>query len=307
MLRAVSGGCGLAGSFLQWQGPRVTVGEVVRELKRRLADAKVPEPGPEAEWIAAHVLSLPRTMLVIRAGQVVDRPLAEAMFGFVARRARREPLQHILGTVPFCGIEVSVGPEALVPRPETELLAEAAWTHLLGLDAPIDVLDFGTGTGCIALAIAHECPAARVHALDRSASALQLARRNAGELGLAERVRFYEGDGFTALPKELRFDLIVSNPPYIPAEEIRTLMPEVRDYDPRIALDGGSDGLVFYRRLAEEAPGWLKPGGRLMCEFGDGQERVLPAVFVAGPWKGLTFVPDLSGTPRFFHVERAGE
>lgn len=290
-----------------WQTGGVTVGEVLRELKRRLTAAGVPEPGPEAEWIAAHVLALPRTMLVVRAGQAVDSPLADAMYRFVERRGRREPLQHILGTVPFCGIEVSVGPEALVPRPETELLAEAAWTWLNGLDAPVEVLDFGTGTGCIALAVAHECRAARVHALDRSAGALGLAKRNAAELGLSERVRFHESDGFSALPGGLRFDLIVSNPPYIPADEIRTLMPEVRDYDPRIALDGGADGLEFYRQLAAEAPRWLKPDGRLMCEFGDGQERALPAIFVEGPWKGLTFERDLCGTPRFFHVTRADE
>lgn len=285
----------------------MTVGEVVRELKRRLTEAGVPEPGPEAEWIASHVLLLPRTMLVIRAGQVVDPPLVEVMHGFVKRRARREPLQHILGTVPFCSIEVNVGPAALVPRPETELLAEAAWTWLNGLKRPVEVLDFGTGTGCIALAIARECPAATVHALDRSVDALDLARRNARELELDDRVRFHEGDGFAALPAELRFDLIVSNPPYIPADEIRTLMPEVRDYDPRIALDGGADGLAFYRRLADEAPHWLKSNGRLMCEFGDGQERALPAIFVEGPWQGLAFERDLSDTPRFFHVTRVGE
>lgn len=298
---------GLARWLPGCQAARVTVGETVRELKRRLADVKVPEPGPEAEWIAAHVLALPRTMLVVRAGQAVDVPLVEAMFRFVERRARREPLQHILGTVPFCTIDVSVGPEALVPRPETELLAEAAWTWLSGLEPPVDVLDFGTGTGCIALAIAHESPAARMHALDRSKDALKLALRNARELGLEGRVTFHEGDGFAALPEGLRFDLIVSNPPYIPADEIRTLMPEVRDYDPRVALDGGADGLVFYRRLAAEAPHWLKPGGRLMCEFGDGQERALPTIFVEGPWKGLMFEPDWSGTPRFFHITFAGE
>jgi release factor glutamine methyltransferase len=282
----------------------VTLGEVVRELKRRLAVAGVPEPGPEAEWIAAHVLTLPRTMLIVRAGQGVERPLVDAMFGFVARRARREPLQHILGSVPFCSIEVDVGPAALVPRPETEMLAEAAWTWANGRGGTVDVLDFGTGTGCIALAIARECPTARVHALDRSAEALALAIRNACELELADRVAFYEGDGFGALSGGARFDLIVSNPPYIAADEIGTLMPEVRDYDPRLALDGGADGLDFYRRLAAEAPDWLRPGGCLMCEFGDGQEQVLPALFVDGPWKELKFQKDLSETPRFFKVTR---
>lgn len=276
----------------------------MRDLKRRLAEVGVPEPVPEAEWIAAHVLSLPRTMLVVRAGQAVDRPLVDAMLRFVERRERREPLQHILGNVPFCGIEVSVGPEALVPRPETEMLAEAAWMWLRGRNGSVSALDFGTGTGCIALAIARECQNVELHALDRSAEALKLARRNACELGLEERVRFHEGDGFAALKEERCFDLIVSNPPYIPAEEIRGLMPEVRDYDPRIALDGGPDGLVFYRRFALEAPRWIKPGGRLMCEFGDGQERWLPAVFVEGPWRDLAFERDLSGTSRFFSVTR---
>jgi len=232
----------------------MTIGEALRDLKRRLDLVGAPEPGPEAEWIAAHVLSLPRTMLVVRAGQAVDPPLWEAMLRFAERRGRREPLQHILGSVPFCGVEINVSPAALVPRPETELLAEAAWTWLTGRSGEVSVLDFGTGSGCIALAIARECPSVEVHALDRSRLALELARRNARELGLDGRVLFHEGDGFKALAGKACFDLIVSNPPYIPAEEIRMLMPEVRDYDPRIALDGGPDGLAFYRQLAAEAP-----------------------------------------------------
>ena len=181
----------------------------------------------------------------------------------VRRRERREPLQHLLGTVCFCGFELIVNRDVLIPRPETEVLAEMAWTHLLerqGCEPPT-VLDFGTGSGCVAIAIAHHVPSARVHALDASPSAVGVARQNAALQGLSERIQFNMGDAFAAVPGGLRFDLIVTNPPYIPSGEIDGLEPEVRDHDPRMALDGGRDGLAFYRLLAAEAPAHLNAGG----------------------------------------------
>ena len=184
-----------------------------------------------------------------------------------------------------------------MPRPETELLAELGWQFLQGRPALpnhlASALDFGTGTGCLAIALAAKCPTAHVTALDISAEALVLARQNAVQNQVAERMEFLQGDGFAALAgnhgdsrgrSPHRFDLILSNPPYIATAEIATLEPEVRDFDPRAALDGGVDGLDFYRRLAAEAKAFLKPDGKIMVEFGDGQAAAIQTIFETEKW-----------------------
>ena len=234
----------------------------------------------------------------------------------VKRRGQREPLQHIVGSTSFCGYEIAVNRHALVPRPETELLAELGWQFLqgradlpVGQDAqqraPTGALDFGTGTGCIAIALASKCPNAKITALDVSPEALALAKENAAANNVAERVEFLQSDGFAALTEQRgersrepqenaltsspgvsphQFDLIISNPPYIPSGEIATLQPEVRDFDPRAALDGGTDGLDFYRKLAAEAKLFLKPEGKIMLEFGDGQADTVKGTFETQKW-----------------------
>jgi release factor glutamine methyltransferase len=224
----------------------------------------------------------------------------EQLRGLVKRRGAREPLQHLLGTACFCGLELRVTPAVLVPRPETEQLAERAWVWLQALPVrPTRVLDFGTGSGCLALALARHCPTAEVHALDRSPAALAIARENAARHELVERVQFYVSDGFAALPPGLRFHLLVANPPYIPSAEIANLAPEVRDHEPSEALDGGPDGLDCMRRLAREAGPYLLPQGRLMLEFGAGQEEALQALFTRHNWVVERVVEDYAGYARF--------
>jgi release factor glutamine methyltransferase len=171
-----------------------------------------------------------------------------------------------------------------VPRPETEILAESGWTFLSTLGPEQTVLDFGTGTGCIAISLAAKCPDARITAIDASADALALAGQNARTNKVAERIEFFHGNGFAALPGGAQFALIISNPPYIPTAEIGTLDPEVRDFDPRPALDGGADGLDFYRMLASQAETRLRPGGKLMLEFGDGQAPAVQKLFENENW-----------------------
>jgi release factor glutamine methyltransferase len=223
----------------------------------------------------------------------------------IKRRGRREPLQHIVGSTSFCGYEIAVNRHALVPRPETELLAESGWNFLVTChSSPVTALDFGTGTGCIAIALAAKCPDAKIVATDISAEALALAKENAARNNVAGRIEFLQGDGFAALqvvgqasslsssethptgkmPVPLRFDLIVSNPPYIPSAEIETLQAEVRDFDPRSALDGGADGLDFYRKLAIEAKPFLNADGKVMLEFGDGQAKAVRRIFEDEKW-----------------------
>jgi release factor glutamine methyltransferase len=159
------------------------------------------------------------------------------------------------------------------------------WVFLSTIDSQLSsALDFGTGSGCIAIAMAVKCPAARVVALDVSAETLAVAKQNAERNSVVKRIEFRCGDGFAALRAGERFDLIVSNPPYIPSAEIESLQPEVRDFDPRVALDGGADGLDFYRMLAAQAGNFLKPDGRIMLEFGDGQADGIRQIFEAQKW-----------------------
>jgi release factor glutamine methyltransferase len=223
--------------------------------------------------------------LYLNFDRVLTPAETDGLRDLVKRRSTREPLQHIIGSTSFCGHEILVNRHALVPRPETEQLAELGWQFLSTINSqPSTVLDFGTGTGCIAIALAAKCPNAKVTALDVSPEALALAKQNALQNQAAERIEFLEGNGFAALPVKEKFDLIVSNPPYIASAEIETLEPEVKDFDPRTALDGGADGLDFYRRLAQEAGAFLKPGGKIMVEFGDGQADAIRNIFETEKW-----------------------
>jgi release factor glutamine methyltransferase len=277
----------------------VTVLEVIQRSTDFLQQKGVDSPRLQIELMLAHALNVPRLKLYLNFERALNEAELSRVREMVKRRAMREPLQHILGSTSFCGLEIKCSCAALVPRPETELLAERGWQFLSTLNPQLStVLDFGTGTGCIAIALATKAPQVAVHALDISAEALALARENAAKSNCIDRVTFHEGDGFAALPNGLQFDLIVSNPPYIAAEEISTLQREVRDFDPRLALDGGSDGLSFYRCIAKEAPSFLKAGGKLMAEFGDGQAEEVKKIFCEQNWIVEEIVADYSSRAR---------
>ena len=273
----------------------MTVLEAIQKSTEFLGKKNVESPRLQTELLLAHLLQMPRMKLYLNFDRLLTSAETDALRELVKRRGLREPLQHIVGSTSFCGYEIAVNRHALVPRPETELLAECGWQFLLGTPKqseggstinrpPSTALDFGTGTGCIAIALAAKCPTAKITALDVSAEALALARGNAAKNNVADRIEFLHGDGFGALPAQARFDLIVSNPPYIASAEIETLEPEVRDFDPRTALDGGVDGLDFYRRLAAQAKSFLKTGGKIMLEFGDGQAAPIKEIFTAEKW-----------------------
>ena len=299
----------------------MTVLEAIQKSTEFLGKKNVESPRLQTELLLAHLLKLPRMKLYLNFERVLTTTETDALRELVKRRGQREPLQHITGSTSFCGFEIAVTGQALVPRPETELLAELGWEWLgkhptSNIQHPTSnfqnatptALDFGTGTGCIAIALAAKCPNVKVVATDISPDALALAKENAARNQVAERIEFLLGDGFAALkngwgerPREPeenikstdgspgvsphQFDLIVSNPPYIPSAEIATLDPEVRDFDPRLALDGGTDGLDFYRRLAADAKPFLKPDGKIMVEFGDGQAGALQALFANAGWQ----------------------
>jgi release factor glutamine methyltransferase len=285
----------------------VTVLEIIRRSSEFLEKKGVESARLNIELLLAHALKMPRLKLYLNFERVLNEAELNQVRELVKRRAAREPLQHITGGTSFCGLEIKCSRAALVPRPETELLAERAWQFLSTFNSqPTTALDLGTGTGCIAIVIVKKSPGTMVHAVDVSEIALTLARENAVLNSVKEQIDFHHGDAFAALPSATRFDLIVSNPPYIAAEEIATLQPEVRDFDPRLALDGGVDGLDFYRRLAVEAPTFLKPRGKLMLEFGDGQETALAKLFFDEKWIVEEIVADYSSRPRIL-IARRGE
>jgi release factor glutamine methyltransferase len=287
----------------------VTVLQAIQRSVDFLAKKGVESPRLHAELLLAHVLQVPRMKLYLDFERVLTDDQQNGLRELVRRRGQREPLQHILGSACFCGLDLAVNGDVLVPRPETELLAELGWQFLKntaarsGSTTP-SALDFGTGSGCLAMALTVQCPAARVTALDISPAALALARQNAAKHAVDSRIEFFAGDGFAALPVDSKFDLIISNPPYIPAADIAALDPEVRNHDPRLALDGGVDGLDFYRRLAREAAPFLRPGGRIMVEFGDAQETAVAALFESEKWIVESVKPDYNRKPRILAARR---
>lgn len=283
----------------------MTVLEAIQKSTEFLAKKGVESPRLQTELLLAHLLKMPRMKLYLNFERALTPPETDALREFIKRRSQHEPLQHITGSTSFCGYEITVNCHVLVPRPETELLAELGWQFLSTLNSqPSTALDFCTGSGCIAIALAKKCPAARIVATDISRDALALAVENAVRNHVAERIEFLQGDGFGALPdgwgereSELAkgqkgspgvsphlFDLIVSNPPYIPSAEIATLQPEVRDFDPHLALDGGKDGLEFYRLIVAQSAAFLKPDGKLMIEFGDGQAEAIRKILESEKW-----------------------
>jgi release factor glutamine methyltransferase len=211
----------------------------------------------------------------------------------VRRRALREPIQYILGETEFWSLPFHVNPAVLVPRADTEILVEEALTRVEGT---VRVLDVGTGSGAIAIALAHENPDIVVTALDCSESALDVARSNALRNGVAEHITFLAGN-LETLPSG-PFELVVSNPPYIPSGDWQQLMPEVRDYEPRLALDGGTDGLEAYRQLTAQVGTILTPGGWLLVEVGIGQAEEVSALFKAANLIDVSQRDDYAGIPR---------
>ena len=264
---------------------RVTVLEAIQKSAEFLGKKNVEAPRLQAELLLAHLLKMPRMKLYLNFDRQLTTAETDTLREFIKRRGQREPLQHITGSTSFCGFEMAVNRHVLIPRPETEQLAELGWQFLSTINRqPATGLDFCTGSGCLAIAIAAKNPNAKIVATDISAEALALAKENAARNNVAGKIEFLQGDGFAALATGAQFDLIVSNPPYIPSAEIETLEPEVRDFDPRLALDGGADGLDFYRLLAAEAKPFLKPAGKIMVEFGDGQADAIKKILESEKW-----------------------
>jgi release factor glutamine methyltransferase len=283
-----------------------TVGGLLDWTARFLAGKGSEFPRLDAEVLLAHTLGCRRIELYTRYDEAADADARERFRALVKRRVEGCPVAYLVGRKEFFGLEFEVGPAVLIPRPDTELVVVEALRLAKGMAEP-RVLDIGTGSGAIAVAVAHRHKGAKVTAVDLSPDALAVAERNAARHGVSGRVRCLRGDLFAPLPAGERFDLILSNPPYIAREDIPGLPVGVRHYEPSLALDGGPGGFEVFERLVAEAPDFLEAGGHLVVEIGSPQEG--PARERIGGRKGFALaatVHDYSGHPRVLRARWDG-
>ena len=280
-----------------------TASAAIAAANARLAQVGVQSARLDAELLMAAAAGVSRAAIIANAA-LIDADVLDRFEAMVARRAAREPLAYIVGRREFFSLEFAVHPGVLIPRPETETVVEAALDFLRARPAA-SVLDIGTGSGAIAIAIAANAPAARIVAVDISKVSLEVAAENAARHRCEHRVVFREGDCFSALDADRTpFDLIVSNPPYIARPEIAALEPEVRDFEPRLALEGGSNGMDFYRKIAVGLARWLAPDGEAILEVGAGQADAVAAMMRGAGCAVTERLRDLAGVDRVVRARR---
>jgi len=280
----------------------VTVAVALAHAAAALSRAGIDTPRLDAQLLLLWILKCRREDLVREPERVLtDRELL-IYEKAVSLRTMRRPLPYLTGEAWFYGRPFKINRAVLIPRPETEMLVEAAREFCRAATAPM-LADIGTGSGCLAVTLASELPTSRIWATDLSADALKLARKNVVRYALEERVTLLRGDLLAPLPPELRCDVILSNPPYITEAEMSTLQPEVRDYEPRLALSGdggasGTDGTALHRRLLAEAPAYLKPGGWLLLEVGLGQAKIVAEAARDAGYTEVAIREDIAGIGR---------
>lgn len=299
-----------SGESAQGERSKMTGLDLLQWATNTLKDHRIENPRMNAELLLAHAVNLSREGLYVRLHREIQEGEKGALERLIQRRISGEPLQYILGQQEFWSINFKVDSRVLIPRPETELLVEQSLLILsekvLGQNP--SVLEIGTGSGAIAIALAKEVTHMFLVATDISRDALVLAKENAKSAGVQDRIQFVNGDllgPFHSSEERKVFDLIVSNPPYIVRSEIGSLAKEVRDYEPVIALDGGKDGLEFYRRLVCQAPSFLREGGWLLVEVGQGQaQRVVEQIQKSGTFLEPKILQDLAGIERVVKAQR---
>jgi len=272
-------------------------------LRDAIAEASSRIARRDAEILLLHLLQRNRAWLFAHPDEALHEATHEQLRALTQRRAAHEPLQHLTGTQEFYGLALRVTHDTLIPRPETELLVEAVLHYARTQSANLRILDVGTGTGAIALALATHLPHADITACDISPAALEVARANAAQHNLSQRITFIESDLLAQIPADQPFDIVVSNPPYVPLTDAPTLTPEVRDHEPPTALFAGPDGLDLYRRLIPSAHLALKPNGLLALELGFGQRDALRELLTG--WRDIRFLDDYAAIPRVALARRA--
>lgn len=275
-----------------------TIWENCQAGTRRLAENGIENADWESRALICDQLDLSLGDFLIHKSDPMDEAASALFEQNISRRCAHVPLQHILGKAYFYGLEFYVSPSVLIPRPETELLVEQA---LKSLHAGMSVLDLCTGSGCIAITVSTQCPGIKTDASDVSSEALEVARKNAD--ASKAPVNFIQSDLFEGITTQ--YDMILSNPPYISQAEMQTLMPEVKDHDPHLALYGGIDGLDFYKKITANAPAHLNPDGILMMEIGAGQAYDVSTLLKENDFTDIQIIQDLNGLDRIVTGRRA--
>jgi release factor glutamine methyltransferase len=274
----------------------VSIKNAIQEATQILRDAGVSEPRREAGSLLAHVLGGDRSFVLTHGDDILAHPHSQTFRTLLTRRAQGEPLQYLTGHQEFFKLDFDVSPAVLIPRPETELIVEAALELTRDVPAPV-IGDIGTGSGCIAISLLHELPAAVAVATDISRAALDVARQNAERHSVLGRLTLVESDCFSEVRVAEPFSLITSNPPYVSDDELRRVQREVR-FEPHAALAGGPDGLAVIQRLLVDARPFLRSGGHLVFEIGCGQSDAVELLIDPRVWKLLEIRKDLQGIPR---------
>jgi release factor glutamine methyltransferase len=282
----------------------VTLQDWLQAGESRLGAGPHPERARrDAETLLLHLLHRDRAFLIAHPHEILTAEGAVRYYALIDRRLAGEPIQYITGEAEFYGLAFRVNRDVLVPRPETEHVVEKALELAAGFARP-RMVDVGTGSGAIAVALADRLPAARITAIDRSAPALAIARLNAERNGVADRIRFLEGDLLAPVAAE-QFEIVVSNPPYVPESDRESLAVEVREYEPARALFAGGDGLAIYRRLIPDAFSTLVTGGFAVLEIGHGQSGAVQGLLRDAGFDEIGFTPDLRGVPRVASARRS--
>lgn len=269
-----------------------TLSSVSKELARR-----------DAEIMLAHVLGISVSRLPLYDQDLIPEQIKQ-FERYTIARSTGKPVAYIVGEQEFWSLNFKINEHTLVPRPDTETLVEVGLKHL-SATCPTRVLDLGTGSGCVLLSILNDRPLTNGVGVDKSQPALNVAKLNASQLGLSDRCKFREGDWYKGLGKGEQFDLIVSNPPYIESSDMKTLMSDVREFEPATALDGGPDGLGCYRRIAAGAPSFLRPGGVMAVEVGKGQDQDVADLFYEAGLGPVAKYEDLAGVKRVVSAKKA--
>lgn len=284
-----------------------TVGSLVAWARQSLAQAGIDNGAQEAMWLLEHAIGLRSHQLVSQTDHEVSPEARAAVESLVVRRVAREPLQYLLGTQEFCGREFAVSPAVLIPRPETELLLRHAVAYAQAV-SDATIVDVGTGSGCVAITLAASLKGRRIIAVDRSPEALAVAQRNARRYGVSDRIEWLEGDLLVPLSERMAarsVNVIVSNPPYISEADWAGLEPEVRVFEPRMALIGGKQGTEFHERLLRESLAFLVPGGLLAMEIGAGQAAAVRRLAEQiGGYTALEIIDDAAGIERVVMARR---
>ena len=273
---------------------------------RLLSAAGVESPRLDSEVLLRHALGIDQAEFYLRLDESIAPDVERRFWELLRRRARREPVAYITGRKEFWSLDFAVTPDVLIPRPETEVLVETALERAQSMiKSPLKIIDIGTGSGAIAVALANELPHAQMTGVDISKAALRVARTNAERHGVADRIRFVQGDLWAPVAGEPEgFDLIVTNPPYIRSGDLAGLALEIREWEPISALDGGEDGLDYYRRIASDCGRYLAAAGQILLEIGDGMGEAVRRIFIRAGYEMPMIIRDYAGKERVLAIRK---